>query len=220
MTLSRIVGWQGGPPVPRQKVQGPKPMQEQPKPQKPQRPYDGLRSFLAECEERGEVKLIRNADWNLEIGALTEAACELIDEPPALMFDEIAGYPKGFRVLSIPAGSRVRMAIALGLPPDTPKMEIVRHAAHRLKNAPPIPPTEVATGPVMAEHHARQRGRSVQVPGPQVAPAGRRALYRHRLTPSSIAIRKPAMSIWAPTGCRCMRAICSASGRARGSKAG
>ena len=76
-------------------------------------------------------------------------ASELIDEPPALMFDEIKGYPKGFRVLSIPAGSRVRMCIALGLPTDTPKMEIVRHAAQRIKNAPPIPPKEVATGPVM-----------------------------------------------------------------------
>ncbi len=111
--------------------------------------YDGLRSFLAECEKLGEVKVIHNADWNLEIGALTEASCELIDEPPALMFDEIAGYPKGFRVLSIPAGSRVRMALALGLAPDTPKMEIVRQAAQRLKQAPPIPPKEVATGPVM-----------------------------------------------------------------------
>src|SRR6202790_467259 len=125
------------------KVQGLKPMQKQPK------PYDGLRSFLAECEKLGEVTLIRNADWNLEIGALTETASELIDEPPALMFDEIAGYPQGFRVLSLPAGSRVRMAIALGLPPDTPKMEIVRLAAQRLKGAPPIPPKEVATGPVM-----------------------------------------------------------------------
>src|SRR6516165_10949700 len=110
--------------------------------------YDGLRSFLARCEKLGEVTVIRNADWNLEIGALTEAACELIDEPPALLFDEIAGYARGFRVLSIPAGSRARMAMALRLPPDTPKMEIVRHAARRLKHAPPIPPREVASGPV------------------------------------------------------------------------
>ena len=66
--------------------------------------YDGLRSFLAECEKLGEVKVIRDADWNLEIGALTEMVSELIDEPPALMFDEIAGYPPGFRVLSLPAG--------------------------------------------------------------------------------------------------------------------
>src|SRR5262245_40305834 len=113
-------------------------------------PYDGLRSFLAACEQHGEVTTIRDADWNLEIGALTEMACELIDEPPALMFDQIKDYPKGFRVLSIPTASRRRMAIALGLPIDSPRMEIVRHAAQRIKHAPPIPPQEVASGPVMA----------------------------------------------------------------------
>src|ERR1700745_2557123 len=111
--------------------------------------YDGLRSFLAECEKHGEVKVIRNADWNLEIGALTESVSELIKEPPALMFDEIKGYPKGFRVLSIPTASRRRMALALGLPVETPKMEIVKYAARRMKNSPPIPPREVPTGPVM-----------------------------------------------------------------------
>src|SRR3954468_6773765 len=114
-----------------------------------QDPYDGLRSFLAECEKHGEVKVVRDADWNLEIGALTETVSELIDEPPALMFDEIKGYPKGFRVLSIPTASRRRMALALGLPPETPQMEIVRHAANRIKNAQPIPPKEGETGPVM-----------------------------------------------------------------------
>src|SRR5215475_3410388 len=105
--------------------------------------YDGLRSFLAECEKLGEVKVIRNADWELEIGALTETVSELIKEPPALMFDEIKGYPKGFRVLSIPTASRRRMALALGLPPDTPRMEIVKYAANRIKHATPIPPKEI-----------------------------------------------------------------------------
>ena len=50
-----------------------------------QKDYDGLRSFLAECEKLGEVKVIKDADWNLEIGALTETVSEMIDEPPALM---------------------------------------------------------------------------------------------------------------------------------------
>ena len=49
------------------------------------------------------------------------------------MFDEITGYPKGFRVLSIPTASRRRMALALGLPPDTSKMDIVKYAARRMK---------------------------------------------------------------------------------------
>jgi 4-hydroxy-3-polyprenylbenzoate decarboxylase len=114
-----------------------------------QNKYDGLRSFLDECEQYGEIKVVTGTDWHLEIGALTETVSELIDEPPALMFDEIKGYPKGFRVLSIPTASRRRMALALGLPPETERMEIVRYAAKRMKEAKPIPPVEVTTGPVM-----------------------------------------------------------------------
>ncbi len=111
--------------------------------------YDGLRSFLEECEKRGEVRTITDAHWNLEIGALTEAASELIEEPPALLFDKIVDYSEGFRVLSLPTGSRVRMALALGLPPETSKMEIVRYAAERISNAPPISPKIVNTGPIL-----------------------------------------------------------------------
>src|SRR6478752_957543 len=111
--------------------------------------YDGLRSFLEPAEKHGVVKVVKDADWSLKMTAPTETVSELIEEPPALMFDEIKGYPKGFRVLSIPTASRRRMAIALGLPPDTPKMEIVRYAAQRMKHATPIPPKEVPTGPVM-----------------------------------------------------------------------
>jgi UbiD family decarboxylase len=111
--------------------------------------YDGLRSFLAKCEQLGEITTIANADWDLEIGALTETVAELIPEPPALLFDDIRGYAKGFRVLSLPTGSRIRMAIALGFPVETSKMEMVRSAAGRMKTSPPIPPRVVASGPVM-----------------------------------------------------------------------
>jgi UbiD family decarboxylase len=111
--------------------------------------YDGLRSFLAACEELGEVCVVKNADWDLEIGALTEAASELIDEPPALLFDEIKGYPKGFRVLSLSTGSRIRTALFLRLPLEMTRMEIVRNASRRIKDAAPIPPVVVPTGPVM-----------------------------------------------------------------------
>jgi UbiD family decarboxylase len=111
--------------------------------------YDALRSFLAECDRLGEVRTITNAHWDLEIGALTEMASELIPEPPALLFDEIVGYPKGFRVLSLHTGSRVRMAVAMGLPPETSKIAMLREASKKIKNAPLLPPEEVADGPVM-----------------------------------------------------------------------
>ena len=111
--------------------------------------YDGLRSFIAACDRLGEIRTILHADWNLEIGALTETVAELIPEPPALLFDRIKGYEPGYRVLSLPTASRVRMAIALGLPPDTPRLDLLRHTLRRLRDAPAVPPREVATGPVM-----------------------------------------------------------------------
>ena len=111
--------------------------------------YDGLRSFLAQCEELGELRKITGADWDLEIGALTESTSELIPEPPALLFDEIKGYPAGFRILSLPMASRVRTALALRMPTDTPTMELVRKAARKVRDAPSVPPVEVETGPVM-----------------------------------------------------------------------
>jgi len=111
--------------------------------------YDGLRSFLAECERLGELRTITDADWDLEIGALTESTAELIPEPPALLFDRIKGYPEGFRVLSLAVVSRARTALALRLPTDTRKMELVRLASRKLKDSPRIPPVATASGPVM-----------------------------------------------------------------------
>ena len=111
--------------------------------------YDGLRSFLARAEAFGEVATIRGADWNLEIGALGETTAELIPEPPALLFDEIKGYPKGFRILSLPTASRRRMALALGLPPETSRLEMLRHTLKRIHGADSLPPRSVETGPVM-----------------------------------------------------------------------
>jgi 4-hydroxy-3-polyprenylbenzoate decarboxylase len=90
-----------------------------------------------------------DADWNLEIGTLTEAAADKIDAPPMLVFDKIKGYPKGFRMASLPLASAKRIALIAGLPIDKTKLELVRLIARKISSVEPIPPEEVATGPVM-----------------------------------------------------------------------
>lgn len=111
--------------------------------------YDGLRSFIRSCEAMGECITIEEADWELEIGGLTEAAAEFLNEPPMILFDKIRGYPEGFRILSLPFGSTKRFALALGLPTDRSKLELVRLAADKVKNAEPLPPAVVEKGPVL-----------------------------------------------------------------------
>jgi 4-hydroxy-3-polyprenylbenzoate decarboxylase len=66
-----------------------------------------------------------------------------------LLFDQIKGYPAGYRVVGLLMSSYKRAALALGLPLHLPKSELNRLAAEKLKDIKPIPPVEVSTGPVM-----------------------------------------------------------------------
>lgn len=110
--------------------------------------FDDLRQFIEAAKKVSEWREIKGADWDLEIGALIEATAELIPQPPMLLFDEIKGYPPGFRVLGLPFASYKRVALALGLPPDRSKLELVRLAAQKIRAVRPIPPKEVSRAPV------------------------------------------------------------------------
>src|SRR5574341_580027 len=74
-----------------------------------------LRAWLAEVKKLGELREVRGADWNLELGAISELNVKK-DVPPALLFDEIKGYPKGHRVLTCSTSSPARLSSILRLP--------------------------------------------------------------------------------------------------------
>src|SRR3954470_3397047 len=110
----------------------------------PPRTSGDLRALIAALQEVDEHRTIEGVDWDLELSALTETTAELIPDPPALIFDRIKGYPPGFRVVSLLLASYRRVGLALGLPLEKSKLEMVRLAARKLKAARPIPPVEVA----------------------------------------------------------------------------
>ncbi|HWP56739.1 MAG TPA: UbiD family decarboxylase [Candidatus Acidoferrales bacterium] len=107
-----------------------------------------LRVFVDRVGQAGELKQIRGAHWDLEIGALTEIAAGT-ESPPALLFDEIPGYPPGFRVLTNICQSQSRHPLALGISPPIYGVELVKEVKRRLANLRPIPPREVSRGPVL-----------------------------------------------------------------------
>ena len=74
-----------------------------------------LRAWLSEVRKFGELRDVTGADWNLELGAISELNVKK-DLPPALLFDEIAGYPKGWRVLTCSTSSPARLSSILRLP--------------------------------------------------------------------------------------------------------
>src|SRR5690348_3866051 len=96
--------------------------------------YNDFRSFIEAAKRISDYRVIEGADWDGEIGALVESTAELVSQPPLLLFDNVKGYPAGFRVCSLPYASYRRVALALGLPTDKPKLEVLRLCVRKLKS--------------------------------------------------------------------------------------
>ncbi len=111
--------------------------------------FDGLRTFVEACRGAGEIRDVVGVDWDRELGAVVEAAAERIREAPAILFDRIAGYPAGYRVLSLSLASTRRCAIALDLPQDISRNQLTVMGTRRILDAVPTPPVAVARAPVM-----------------------------------------------------------------------
>ena len=110
--------------------------------------YNDFRGFIEEAKVISDYRVIEGANWDAEIGALVESTAELVSQPPMLIFDKINGYPPGFRVCSLPYASYKRVALAMGLPVDKSKLEVLRLAARKVKAAKPIAPKEVSSSPL------------------------------------------------------------------------
>ena len=108
--------------------------------------YQDLREWIRAAGE-GEVKNLNGCDWNLEIGAITELVARK-EDGPAVLFDEIKDYPKGYRVLANSLSSRKRLAMTLNLPPGDSKMDFVRSWRERYKQIRPIPAKVVKDAPL------------------------------------------------------------------------
>src|SRR6201990_1611270 len=97
-------------------------------------PKQDLRAWLAEMEAAGEVTHISGADREREIGGIVDIYQRKIGNPAGL-FDEIPGYPKGYRVLANILTSIRRINLTMGNPPDGTEVDLVRHWRRYMKEA-------------------------------------------------------------------------------------
>ncbi|MFC1907152.1 UbiD family decarboxylase [Chloroflexota bacterium] len=108
-----------------------------------------LREFIDKVDEIGELKRVDGADWDLEIGVLTEIEAATKSQS-MLLFDNIKGHKPGYRVVSNLFNTNKRIALAYELPERESSIDLVQVMREKLKTGTiPIPPVEVATGPVM-----------------------------------------------------------------------
>ncbi len=122
-----------------------------------------LRAWLDQIRAAGELRDVIGADWNLELGTISELNVKK-DKSSALLFDEITGYPKGFRVLTCSTSSPVRLSTILRLGAEPSHQNLVRKLqgkpAQWQADAPKYDPVFTNSGPVFENV---QRGTEVNV---------------------------------------------------------
>ena len=122
-----------------------------------------LREWLAKVDALGELQPVPGADWNKEIGAISQINYQR-SENPALLFDDIKDYSRGYRVLTSSMGSTRRLALAFRFSTDLDKRQLIEAFRGKPlqweKDSKNYPSRAVDSGPVFEEVH---EGRGVNV---------------------------------------------------------
>lgn len=112
--------------------------------------YDGLRQWLDLVDGIGELARIDGADWNMEIGGISEI--DYKRRGPALLFDHIKDHKPGFRLLTSSTNSARRLGITLRMSADHSDGSLVDALRGKpnewQENSRHFPPEMVKTGPV------------------------------------------------------------------------
>src|SRR5688572_30615259 len=111
-----------------------------------------LRVWLDQARALGELRDVQGADWNLELGTISELNVRK-PNPPALLFDRITGYPPGYRVLTCSTSSPARLASILRIGPEASHHGLVQKLRGRpagwQARAAGFAPLTQARGPVL-----------------------------------------------------------------------
>src|SRR5258708_28018746 len=109
-----------------------------------------LRGWIREAEALGELKKIDGADWDVEIGAVTELGHHRGEQSHALLFDHIKGYPAGYRVLSNTLNTTKRLAMTLHMDTNYTRLQFVKDIKKHITDLTYIKPQVPTAGPVMS----------------------------------------------------------------------
>src|SRR6266446_3037426 len=96
----------------------------------------------------GDLKVITGAEPKEEIGGIVDIYMRKMGNP-AVLFDDVPGFPKGHRVIANILTSIPRVNLALGLPPETAEMEQIQWWRNYFKTAPSQPTKAVNGGPLL-----------------------------------------------------------------------
>ena len=108
--------------------------------------YEDMREWIVEAEKLGELRVVKGASWEEDIGLAAEVV-QHDEGAPCIVFDDVPGCPPGFRMLiNFFAGKRKCMT--MGFPPEWDKLELTDGVHQHMKSVDPIPHKIVETGTV------------------------------------------------------------------------
>src|SRR5215470_14155147 len=111
--------------------------------------FGDLRGWIGALDAAGELQRINaEVDWNIELGTIARLA-QGAGTGPALLFGNIRDYGANARCRQVFTGglsSARRVAMMLGLAPDTHARELVKLGRTILSGS--VPPKIVTSGPV------------------------------------------------------------------------
>ncbi len=110
--------------------------------------------------------MIEEGDWDLEIGGVADLVTER-GSSPAVLFDSVKGYPRGYRVLVNSLGSTKRLGLCLGMPQNLGAMEFVAEWPRKSKDLKHVSPAFVREGPVLENIRRGKDGDILSFPTPR-----------------------------------------------------
>jgi UbiD family decarboxylase len=116
--------------------------------------YRDLREWLAVVDRMGEVKTVSGVHWDREMGAMVDMCYRArgSGKAPAILFDDVPGYPHGYRCLYGMMASPRRFAFTVGgIDVSTAKssIEYLKQYRERMRDIKYIPPVEVERSPLL-----------------------------------------------------------------------
>src|SRR3974390_1914216 len=132
----------------------------------PARPKQDLRAWLGAMETAGELRRITGAEREREIGGIVDIF-QRTPKSPAGMFDDVPGYPSGYRVVANILTSVRRINLTIGLPDTASEMDLVRFWRAYMKEAKTIPPRAVESGPLLQNSYSGAGIDLLKIPTPR-----------------------------------------------------
>lgn len=128
--------------------------------------FRNLREWIEAVRQIGELREVKGAHWDSELGAIVDRYQRQMGLP-ALLFDEIGDCAPGWRVLANTLTSMPRIALTLGLPLRSDARTIVTAWRKYARSYPVLPWREVTTGPVNEVIETGDRVDLLKFPAPR-----------------------------------------------------